>query len=267
MNIVSVLNKLKSVNMVSSQKEVIEVFNDCFYKFGISLLLLQDDEKFNDIVDTLAVNKIPLQKSNGIYNLRIFAVELDKLNYIISEYNAIGEIDFLRHHVEYITEEKNVMTILENMKKYQSENVSYKNGHEYNIGMLLNKQVTENKEVNDVNEYLKTIMKDPSIVDKVINNTPNGGEEDFNIALTLQKVENKICEEYLFPEDDGWKIIINEKGVNGFQSIKDTINLITKLNIPITYEDAFIFVLFYKTNLSVEEIKEVIDYLTKKGGM
>jgi hypothetical protein len=249
MNIVSVLNKLKSVNMVSTSEDGIALFSDCLNKFGISLLTLNDEEKFNHIIDTLVFNHIPLQKANGIYNLRIFAVDTLKLDEIINEYKNVGEIDFLRHYPERISEVKNINTILENIKKYQSDGTSYKSGLEYNMSLL------------------KSILKDSSVVDKVINHISNNEEEDFDIAFELQKAENKICEEYLFPVDDGWKIIIDKKEVNSFQTIKDTINLITELNIPISYEDAFLFILFYKTALSVEDVKYIVENILQKGGM
>jgi cell fate (sporulation/competence/biofilm development) regulator YmcA (YheA/YmcA/DUF963 family) len=258
--------------MISTTEDGIQLFSDCFNKFGISLLLLNDEEKFNRIVDILVENRIPLQKSNGIYNLRIFAVDLLELENIINEYKSINEVEFLKHYPERITEAKNIHTIFENMKNYQKNGVSYKNENEYNIALLLDNNtyfVEDNNtsEFSNINDYLKSILSDASLVDKVINHTSNKDEEDFDVALELQKVENKICEEYLYPVDDGWKIVIDNKEVNGFQNIKDTINLITELNIPITFDDAFLFVLFYKTTLSVSEVDDIVKNVLKKGEM
>lgn len=268
MNIVSVLNKLKEAKMIATTEEGIALFSDCFTKFGVSLLLLKDEDKFNVIVDELVEAKIPLQKSNGIYNLRVFAIEVEELKNIISAYTEIGEIDFLRRYPEMLTANRDVHIILENMKKYQSDQVSYKNDSEYNIELLLvDSEVAVSNENSEVNEYLKTLLEDKTLVDKVVNNIKNPGEEDFDVALELQKVENKICEEFLFPVDDGWKIIIDKKEVNSFQDIKDTINTIIKLNIPVTFDDALKFVLFYKTSLSVAEIEEILDNNLIEGGM
>lgn len=272
MNIVSVLNKLKEAKMISTTEEGIAVFSDCFNKFGISLLLLKDEDKFSSIIDTLVEYKIPLQKSNGIYNLRIFAVDEIELKNMISSYSEIGEIDFLRSHPEYLAATRDIKVILDNMRKYQSKQISYKIENEYNMNLLLASNdveiVVSNDEVNlDVNSFLKSVLEDSSLVDKVENNIANEDEEDFNVALELQKVENKICEEYLFPVDDGWKIIIDKKEVNTFQDIKDTINTIIKLNIPVTFNDALIFVLFYKTSLSVSEIEKIIKNDLFEGGM
>lgn len=268
MNIVSVLNKLKEAKMIVPNEEGVALFSDCFTKFGVSLLLLKDEDKFNTIVNELVEAKIPLQKSNGIYNLRVFAVEVEKLKEIISAYTEIGEIDFLRRYPETLAATYNVQVILENMKKYQSDQVTYKVDNEYNMELLLaDNEVVVANENNEVNEYLKTLLEDKTLVDKVVNNIKNPGEEDFDVALELQKVENKICEEFLFPVDDGWKIIIDKKEVNSFQDIKDTINKIIKLNIPVTFDDALKFVLFYKTSLSVTEIEEILDNNLIEGGM
>ena len=109
-----------------------------------------------------------------------------------------------------------------------------------------------------INEYLKTIMQNKSIVDKVENNEVNNEEEDFNSALELQKVENKICEEYLFPINDEWKIIIDKKEINTYQTIKETINKLSQLNLSLNYNDALIFVLFYNSPLAVEDIDKIV---------
>jgi len=272
MNIVSVLNKLKSAHMISATEDGMALFSDCFNKFGVSLLLLKDEDKFDSILNILVDAKIPLQKSNGIYNLRVFAVEEAELRNIISSYSEIEEIEFLRYYPEMLTRTKDVYTILENMRKYQSDKISYKSENEYNLDMLL----VENTEIsydvpvyegNDVNDFLRSILKDSSIVDKVENNIANADGEDFDIALELQKVENRICEEFLFPVDDGWKIIIDKKEVNTFQDVKDTIDTIIKLNIPVTFDDALKFVLFYKSSLSVSEIQEMLAMNLLEGGM
>ena len=267
MNIVSVLNKLKEAKMIVPNEEGVALFSDCFTKFGVSLLLLKDEDKFNSIVDALVEAKIPLQKTNGIYNLRVFALEMEDLRNLISSYSRIGEIEFLRYYPEMLTAVKDVQVILENMKKYQSEHISYKVGNDYDLELLLKKSEVKKVEENEVNVFLKSILEDKSIVDKVVNNIVNTKEEDFDVALELQKVENKICEEYLFPVDDGWKIIIDKKEVNSFQDVKDTINTIIKLNIPVTFDDALKFVLFYKTSLSISEIKQILENNLIEGGM
>ncbi len=270
MNIVSVLNKLKTANLISNTEEGITLFSDCFNKFGISLLLLHDEEEFGNIVDMLVENKIPLQKSNGMYNLRVFAVSSDELRKIIASFKDIGELDFLRQHPEMLAAPKNIKTILTNMKRIAKS--SYYNGSEYNLDVLLMdidkiEQQASSNDLQDVNSYLKTVLQDSSIVDKFLNGVANDGEEDNNIALELQKVENKICEEYLFPVDDEWKIIIDKKEVNTFQNIKDTINKIIELNFSISYIDALLFVLFYQSELSVSEIQDIIKNHFSTGGM
>lgn len=271
MNIVSVLNKLKEANMISTTEEGVALFSDCFNKFGISLLLLKDEDKFSNIIDILVANKIPLQKANGIYNLRVFAIDEYDLKNNIASYIEVGEIDFLRNHPEYLATNRDIKIVLENIKKCQSSQVAYKIDNDYNMEVLLASHDIEEIDNNEnnarVNEYLKSILEDVSLVDKVVNNIANDEEEDFNVALELQKVENKICEEYLFPVDDGWKIIIDKKEVNTFQDVKDTINTIIKLNIPITFNDALIFVLFYKTSLNVSEIDSIIKNNLFEGGM
>lgn len=268
MNIVSILNKLKETNMISTDEEGIALFSDCFNKFGISLLLLKDERKFSSIVDLLVYNNISLQKANGIYNLRIFAIEKDKLENIISSYKEIGEIEFLQAHPEIITEEKNIEVIFENMKQYQKEQIPYKINNDYDMDKLLvSRDVLDaNIHNKDINNYLKTILKDKSLVDKVENKIPNVGEEDISIALELQKVENKICEEFLVPADDGWKIVINNMEVNSLQNIKNTIAQIIDLNIPLSFNDAFIFVLFYKTSLNILDIEKILQDNSLEGG-
>ncbi len=267
MNILTILNKLKEKKMIPDSEEALTLFSDSFNKFGISLLLLKDENKFNQIVDLLEENAIPLQKVNGMFALRIFSVETSVLKEQINLFFAINEMSFLRNYPEFLAEPKNIHTIAENMKKYQCKNISYKDNDMYNLSMLLNyEEKKESFENGDVNAFLKTILQDPSLIDKIENLESSGDEEDFNVALELQKVENKICEDYLLPVDDGWKIIIHNKEVNSFQEVKNTISTIIKLNLPISFQDALFIVLFYKSNLSIEEIKEIIDKELTKGG-
>ncbi len=268
MNILTILNKLKAKHMIPDNEEGITLFSECFNKFGISLLLLNDEDKFSHILEVLDDNNIPLQKENGMFALRIFAVDVNELKNIINEYFAINEVDFLRKYPEIISEAKTVHVIAENMKKYQNENVSYKDDEVYNIGKLLHYEipVVVQEQIQDVNAYLKTCLNDSSLIDKIENMEASQGEEDFNVALELQKVENKICEEYLLPVDDGWKIVIQNKEVNSFQEVKNTISIITKLNLSIDFNDALLIVLFYKTHLSVNEIDEIIHTELYKGG-
>ncbi len=265
MNILTILNKLKEKQIVPDTDEGITLFSDCFNKFGISLLLLKEEEKFDQILDILEKNKIPLQKSNGLFALRIFAVEIHDLQKYIQNFLELEELEFLRTYPEIIAEPSTIETILENMKKYQDENITYKDGTTYNLNQLLNYEVPEIKMPEDVNSFLKMYLKDSSLLEKLEKGEKGNEEEDFNIALELQKVENKICEEYLLPLDDGWKIIINNKEVNSFQEIKNTISTIIKLNLSVTFEDALLVVLFYKSPLSVDEIKEIIDNEINKG--
>ncbi len=268
MNIVTILNKLKEKQMIANDEEALNMFSDSFNKFGVSLLLLRSEDKFNQILDLLEENSIPLQKENGMFALRIFAVEINELKDTINEYFAINEVGFLRNYPELLAEVKTVHTIAENMKKYQNDNVAYKEGEIYNIPMLLHYEVkTENVDTEDVNIYLKSILRDASLIDKIENMEASKEEEDFNVALELQKVENKICEEYLLPVDDGWKIVINDKEVNSFQEVKNTISTIIKLNLSISFEDALYIVLFYKTHLSVAEVKEIVSAVLNKGGV
>ncbi len=265
MNIVTILNKLKDAKMVTETEESLNLFSECFNKFGISLLLLKDENKFNRIVDILDENNIPLQKMNGIYALRIFAVALPELENIITEYFSINELDFLRFYPEIIAEPQNVHFIAERMRKLQNKGISYRTNNEYDISLLFsNEEILENN--TNVNAFLKRYLKDVSLVDKLDALEANNDEEDFNIALELQKVENKICEEFLFPVEDGWKIVINNKEVNSFQEVKNTINTITKLNLSITFNDALLLVLFYRTHLTTSEIEDIIlNVLFKEG--
>lgn len=138
MNIVTILNKLKEKQFVPDTQEGIDLFSDCFNKFGISLLLLKDENKFDSILSLLEKNNIPLQKENGMFAFRIFAVDVNELEDIIYEYSAIDELDFLRKYPEIIAEAQTVHNIAKNIKKYQDENVSYKNDNEYDIIKILN---------------------------------------------------------------------------------------------------------------------------------
>jgi len=94
----------------------------------------------------------------------------------------------------------------------------------------------------------------------------------FLIVFLIVFIYNTVysypaSEEFLFPVDDGWKIIIDKKEVNTFQDVKDTIDTIIKLNIPVTFDDALKFVLFYKSSLSVSEIQEMLAMNLLEGGM
>lgn len=271
MNIVTILNKLKESNMISDTEDGMSLFSDCFTKFGISLLLLNDENKFNGIVDLLKNNGIPLQKANGIYALRIFAVDLSELETLVQTFKDLNEIDFLRFYPELLAEPKNIQFVIEQMKRCQNDGISYKTSSGYLMSILLPdsdyaNQVVE-EEITDVNTFLKKYLKDTTLIDRLVNGEATEGEEDFNIALELQKVENKICEEFLFPVDDGWKIVINNKEVNSFQEVKNTINTITKLNLSVTFNDALLLVLFYKTPLTPSEIDEIIQNVLFKEEM
>lgn len=257
--------------MISDTEDGMSLFSDCFTKFGISLLLLNDENKFERIVNLLKDNGIPLQKSNGIYALRLFAVEPSELESLISEFARLNDLDFLRSYPELLAEPKNIHLVLEAIERSQSEGIAYKTRSGYIMSILLPNsdyanQVIE-EEITDVNEFLKRYLKDTTLIDHLLNNEANEGEEDFNIALELQKVENKICEEFLFPVDDGWKIVINNKEVNSFQEVKNTISAITKLNLSITFNDALILVLFYKTTLTPSEIEDIIENVLFKEEM
>lgn len=266
MNIITVLNKLKSVNMVSNTEDSLTLFSDCFTKFGISLLLLNDENKFNHIVDALATHSIPLQKADGIYALRIFAVDANEVDAIIKAYEEINELDFLRQNPEYIAEAKTIYTILNQMKNCQMNHISYKDENGYRLD-ILNADTEVNVDDEDVLSYLQSLLQDKSLIEKLETGFVNTSDEETNADLELQKVENKICEEYLFPVEDGWQIIIDKKEVNPFQEIKNTIQAITKLNVPISFHDALLLVLFYKTNLSVQEVDMLVKNVLFKGEM
>ena len=264
MNIATVLKTLKEKNLIPDNEEGISLFSDCFNKFGISILLLKDQEKFNQIVDLLVENQILLQKANGMYCLRIFAVEYNELKNIIDEYAAINEIPFLRKYPEIIAEAKTVHTIAENMKKYQDLNLSYKNGDNYDINKLLSEEIEE-KQDDSVNEFLKSQLKDGTLLDNLINEISNG-ENSFDVNLDLEKVENKIKDEFLVPNGEAWDVCIDGKKINSYDEVKNTLETMQKLNLPCTYEDALLLALFYKTNLTVEEIKNSIYSILNEGG-
>lgn len=253
--------------MIPDTEEGLALFSDCFNKFGISLLLLKEEDKFNRILDILETNDITLQKANGMYALRIFAVAYDELETIINEYFAINEVGFLRQYPEIMAEAETVHRIAENMKMFQSKNISYKDGELYDVNKLLNGEIPEEPvNTENVNLYLKKHLKNPELLDKLENGEASNEEEDFNVALELQKVENKICEEYLLPVDDGWKIVINDKEVNSFQEVKNTISTIIQLNLSLTFDDALLIVLFYKTHLTVAEVDDILHNHLYKGG-
>ena len=102
MNIVNILNKLKEKHFVLETDEDMTFFSDSFNKFGISLLLLKDEDKFSHILDVLEENNIPLRKANGMFALRIFAVDINDIKATINEYFAINEVNFLRKYPELI---------------------------------------------------------------------------------------------------------------------------------------------------------------------
>ncbi len=266
MNIKTILKKLKSANMVSDTEEGLQLFSDCFNKFGISLLLLNDEKKFNEIVENLSEAMIPLQKSNGIYALRLFAVPIKEIKRIIREFSTLGELEFLRNYPEMIAEERNINFVLEQIKKYQKKGVRYKTADGYDLNLLFYTSMNESRSVtskNDVNTCLRKYLKDVEMLDRLMNK--DGFEdEDMNVALELQKVENLIGEEYLLPVEDGWKVVINDKEVNSFSEVKQTINTIINLNLPVSYHDALLLVLFYKSPLSVSEIESIIETILIK---
>ena len=259
MNIVSVLKKLKEKNMITATEDGIALFSDCFNKFGISLLLLNDEEKFLKIINLLADNNISLQKPNGIYNFRVFAVEYSILADYIADFKKINELDFLKLYPEILACPHDIKIIKENMIKYQKEDISYKKDKEYDMNLLLaNASFSSDNDNKEVNDYLKSILKDQTLIYKVQNKIVNPEELKEDLALELQKVENKICEDFLVQKDNKWKIIIDEKEVNSFQTIKETIQIIKDLNLAISRSDALLFVLFYKTPLTAYEVEQIL---------
>ena len=265
MNIMTILNKLKENNMIASNEEGLNLFSDCFNKFGISLLLLKSVDEFNKIIDLLSTNKIPLQKANGIYTLRVFAVDYYTLVETIDKFEEVKEIEFLRNYPEVLSEPKTIKVVLSNIKNYQSKQESYKNGNTYDYEKLTKEVVNnENSEpvnnddsdINEVNSFLKTLLDDVSIIDKLNRNEEN--PENFAVTMEIQKIENQICEDYLFPIENGWGIIINNINVNNFQEVKENLNKLTKLSIPMSTQDIMKVALIYNSKLSSEEIREVV---------
>lgn len=253
MNIMSILNKLKMTNMLASNEEGLTLFSDCFNKFGISLLMLNDENEFNKIVDLLVENKIPLQKANGIYTLRIFAVDYYTLEATISKFKACNELDYLRSHPEILSEPKTISNMLANKENKQSSE------NEINLDLNLNKEETiveNNVDEKPINEYLKTILDDATLVDKLNKSEENA--EDYAVTLEIQKVENKICEDFLFPVEEGWGIIIDNISVNNFQEVKENLNKLTKLSVPISASDIMKIALLYDSRLDIEEAKAVV---------
>ncbi len=265
MNILTIINKLKDAKMLSGSEEGIKLFSDCFNKYGISLLLLKNEETFNEIVDILKTNNIGIQKQNSIYALRIFAVDLLEIENTINEFKSLDELDFLRAYPEKLAEPKNIHTIIKNIIKFQESNTIYKDENGYNLNLLLQTNeevktevpVIEIEEPTDTLGVIKKYLQDKTLLDKIINEEKNPNEEPDTL-IELQKVENKICEDYLVIIDDGWKIVINDQEVNTFQEVKDTIDLISKLNLPITYNDALLITLFYKTKLPFKDVENII---------
>ena len=268
MNIVTILNTLKEKNLILDTEEGISLFSDCFNKFGISILLLKEEEKFNRIIDLLVENNIPIQKANGMYSLRIFAVDYYELKDIINEYFSIDEMNFLRKYPEIIAEAETVHFIANNMKRYQDLNISYKDGDNYDIDKILSEELEEKMEEQemDVNTYLKTCLEDATLIDNVLNRVMASEEQNFDATLELQKAENKICEKYLVSNGDTWDIVVNDKKVNTYEQVKDTIKVMTELNLAVSYHDALVMALFYNTSLTSSEIKESIEEL-KEGGI
>lgn len=259
MNIKTILSRLQKENLLANDGESINLFSDCFSKFGVSLLLCNESH-FNEVIDILVDKKIPLQKNNGIYVFRLFAVPTEDIKRIIAHYEEINELDFLRFYPEMMAEAKNIEFILEQIKMYQSKGIKYKDKNGYDINLLFYNNETKNTKsnyLNSVNDCLKQYLFDKTLIDKLVNND-GFLDEDMNMVLELQKVENLIGEEYLLPAENGWKVVINNKEINSFNVVKETIDTITRLNLPINYHDAVILVLFYKTPLSVREVEEII---------
>ncbi len=264
MNIMTILNKLKSTNMLASSEESLALFSECFNKFGISLLMLNNEDEFNKIVDLLVDNKISLQKTNGIYSLRLFAVDYETLKREIEEFKEIDELDFLRVYPEMLSEPKNIKIALSNITNLKNQNVSYKEGKDYNWDLIMKTpepvQEPEPKhEDSEINSYLKTILDDASLIDKLNNNEENA--ENYAITLEIQKIENKICEDYLFPIEDGWGIIIDNISVNNFQEVKENLNKLTRLSIPMSAADIMFIALMYNSKLDKESAKAVAAFL------
>ncbi len=272
MNVMDVINKLKSVNLLSNDD--MQTFSDSFSKFGISILLLNDLDKFNAIIDLLVSNNISIKKSNGAYDLRIFSVSYNDISNIIEKFKNLDELDFLRQNIEYISKTSDINKIIQNMSIYKSAGKEFKNGDVYDLALLLKEDGKEEikNPVSDeaiitsdsaflisLNEYLKKYLNDSSIVDKLASDIVSSGSVNMELDLILQKVENKISEEFLFPVNDGWKIVINKQEINSFQNAKKTIESLTKLNIPISYNDALLLILFYDSSISLNTLDEILN--------
>lgn len=279
MNIVEVIRKLRSSNLLSGNEDDMSVFSDSFSKFGISILKLNDLDKFKAIVDLLAANNIPIKKSNGSYFLRVFSLSYNDLSNIIEDFKKLDELDFLRNNISYITRSYDIIKIRDNMVIYKNNGVDYKNNSNYNLELLLKEDAqseikdpisgnlvnestidipTENADI-PLNEYLKRYLDDADLIAKLDAKVANDGEINVDLDLTLQKVENKVCEEYLFPIDDGWKIVINKVEINPFQNAKNTIDGLIRLNKPVSYSDALLLVLFYNANVSKDVVDNIVN--------
>ena len=264
MNILTVLDFLKEKKLIADTEESISLFSDCFNKFGISILLLKDEEKFRQIVDLLVENNIPIQKANGMYCLRLFAVNYYDFKTILDEYSEINEIPFLRKYPEIITEAQTVHVIAQNMKTYQELNIPYKNGENYDIDKILNANFEQKSDQQNDYALLKSYLEDETILDKLENPDFVISNENFNSALELQKVENKICESYLVSNGETWDISINGININRYEEVKNTLKALADLNLDISYNDAMLVALFYKSSISENDMKEAIDFIFRK---
>ena len=262
MNIVSILKKLKETNMITASEEGISLFSDSFNKFGISLLLLNNEEKFARIVDILEKNKIPLQKANGIYNLRVFAVDEKVLNDYIVSFASLGEIDFLRSYPEILAAPRSIELVLDNLKNYKGSQVSYKVGSDYNLEVLLRVNKNASSQREKINDFLKKVLKDSTIIEKLSNGIKCNLGDNSNLRFILGKVENKIANDFL----QKGLVIVDGLEINSFQNVKNTINEIRDLNISVTFEDALIVGLFYKTSLDIKELEKIFNGNSFEGG-
>lgn len=279
MNIVEVIRKLRSSNLLSNNEDDMSIFSDSFSKFGISILKLNDLDKFKAIVDLLAANNIPIKKSNGSYFLRVFSLSYNDLSNIIEDFKKLDELDFLRGNINYITRSYDIIKIRDNMVIYKNNGVDYKNNGKFNLELLLKEDAQseikdpisgnlvnestikippENEDIT-LNEYIKKYLDDVDLIAKLDAKVANDGEINVDLDLTLQKVENKVCEEYLFPIDNGWKIVINKQEINAFQNAKNTIDGLIRLNKPVSYSDALLLVLFYNANVSKDVVDDIVN--------
>lgn len=279
MNIVEVIRKLRSSNLLSNNEDDMSIFSDSFSKFGISILKLNDLDKFKAIVDLLAANNIPIKKSNGSYFLRVFSLSYNDLSNIIEDFKKLDELDFLRGNINYITRSYDIIKIRDNMVIYKNNGVDYKNNGKFNLELLLKEDAQseikdpisgnlvnestikippQNEDIT-LNEYIKKYLDDVDLIAKLDAKVANDGEINVDLDLTLQKVENKVCEEYLFPIDNGWKIVINKQEINAFQNAKNTIDGLIRLNKPVSYSDALLLVLFYNANVSKDVVDDIVN--------